>query len=112
MADPIAPNKTEYPGDAAFAAFLSEHECPLPLHIVKFRFWGLIVSIAMRVSPVDEIKAIWDGVLPELEDEKDAQKFLDVMFSLWNGLAQMNLAGHRLRLSQRHGLDNPTALKR
>lgn len=111
MNDILTPNTIEYPGDEAFAEFLVRNKCPLPFHTVRFRFWGQMVSVALRVSPMEEIQDIWDNEPPVFENEEEAQSFFDVTFSLWNALSEMNMAGRRLQLSQRRGLDNPAGLR-
>ena len=106
------PPQMPYPGDDAFSEFLEEHRCPMSLQAVKFRMWGQITTTAMTVSPVQEIKSMWDEELPEFEGEADANQFFGMIMSFWNMLAQMNMEGKRLNLSQRTGLDDIEGLKR
>lgn len=110
MIDTIIPQTTDYPGDEAFEKLLKTYACQLSFKAFKFRFWGQITSIAFRVQPMQEIQDIWEGKLPLFQDEKEAQEFFDVIFSLWNALAEMNMNGRRLPLSQRRGLDTPDGL--
>ena len=106
------PPQMPYPGDNAFSEFLEEHLCPMPLQPLKFRMWGQITTTAMTVSPVQEIKSMWNDELPEFEGEADVNEFFGMIMSLWNTLAAMNLEGRRLHLSQRTGLGDIEGLKR
>jgi len=108
--DPNNQAQLDYPGDKAFAEFLERYECPLALNTVKFRLWGNVVSVAARVRPTEEFEDIWKRTLPEFEDGDEAGTFFAVMFSLWNALAELNLDGRRLPLSQRRGLDSADGL--
>ncbi len=107
----VTPPQIPYPGDDAFGAFLEKYACPMSLQAVKFRIWGQITTIAMTVSPIQEIKSIWDDELPEFEGEDALNDFLGMIMSLWNTLAQMNMEGKRLNLSQRTGLGDIEGLK-
>ncbi|MCO6185232.1 hypothetical protein [Rhizobium sp. L1K21] len=107
----VTPPKIPYPGDEAFAAFLEKYDCPMTLQSVKFRMWGQITTIALGVSPIQEIKSMWDDEFPEFEGEDAPNDFLGMIMSLWNTLAQMNMEGKRLNLSQRTGLGDIEGLK-
>jgi len=109
---PTASSETIYPGDRVFQEFLDRYNCPRSLQAVKFRIWGQITTVAMTVSPVEEIKSIWDDELPVFADEAEANAFFEMIMSLWNALAEMNMAGKRLKLSQRAGLGDLDGLKR
>lgn len=101
-----------YPGDDAFEAFLDRYLCPLSLQAMKFRIWGQITTVAMTVSPVQEIKSMWDDELPTFVDEAEASSFFEMIMSLWNTLAEMNMTGKRFNLSQRSGLGDLDGLRR
>jgi len=107
----VSPGLLPYPGDAAMAAFVKTHSCPRSFHAVRFRFWGLIPSLAFQVSPLQAIETLWNGATPEFDDTQDASNFYGQMLSLWNHLAKMNMAGQSLRLSPREGLDASAGLK-
>lgn len=107
----MAPASSSYPGDDAFEEFLARYDCPLSLHIVKFRFWGQITTVALSVSPMREIQSIWNGELPTFDDEDEESAFIETMMSLWNTLADMNMAGKWLNLSQRTGLGDLEGLR-
>ncbi|MCB1460559.1 MAG: hypothetical protein KDJ48_15095 [Nitratireductor sp.] len=107
----VTPPQISYPGDEAFGAFLEKYDCLMSLQVVKFRMWGQITTIAMTVSPIQEIKSMWDDELPEFEGEEALSDFFGMIMSLWNTLAQMNMEGKRLNLSQRTGLGDINGLK-
>ena len=110
MNDTLPKEPVPYPGDEAFAGFLAEHQCPKPLHLVKFRFWGAITSTVPRVSPTEEISRLWNGEVPEPTGKEEMEVFFATMLSLWNELARMNMAGKRLPLTPRHGLTDQQGL--
>lgn len=109
---PVSSPQGGYPGDEVFEAFLEIHACPLSLQTVKFRIWGQITTVALSVSPIQEIKSMWDDELPTFADEDEANAFFEMIMSLWNSLAEMNKAGKRLSLSQRLGLSDLAGLTR
>ena len=100
----MASTYSSYPGDEAFKDFLIGHHCPLSLKTVKFRIWGQVTTIAMTLSPLQEIQSIWNNELPTFDNEDESKTFFETMMSLWNMLAEMNMTGKRLTLSQRTGL--------
>lgn len=84
MANP----KMKYIGDAAMKRLLSRYDCPYPLHVVRMRFWGEIVSPAWNVSPIQTIESLWPEGLPAFESEREATRFFQVLLGLWHNMAK------------------------
>jgi hypothetical protein len=62
---------------------------PVPFHAVRTRFLGNIASPVMSASPLDAVKALWGGELPEFDNLDAANELLRVLvMGLWNGLAR------------------------
>ena len=75
------------PGDAEVAALLERYRCPVPFHEARTRFLGNIVSPLVTASPLDTVKALWGGELPELQDiEAINELFGALVTGLWNRL--------------------------
>jgi hypothetical protein len=84
MANP----KMKYIGDAAMKRLLSRYDCPYPLHVVRIRFWGEIVSPAWNVSPIQTIENLWPEGLPAFESEREATRFFQALLGLWHNMAK------------------------
>jgi hypothetical protein len=41
------------------------YQCPVPFYALRTRFLGNIASPIMSASPLDAVKALWGGDLPE-----------------------------------------------
>lgn len=79
--------------DGAIRALLKRYGCPLPYHQVRARFMGNIATPDMNASPMQEIRAVWNGELPIFEGQADADEFFGTLLQgLWNGLS-----GHQKR---------------
>jgi hypothetical protein len=90
---------------------LERYFCPRPLTVVRMRFWGAINSPAARVSPIEEIDALWSGKRQPFETEDEAQAFYDVMISFWNALAENRASGKPVAFAMRSGLKTTAGLK-
>ena len=79
--------KISGPGDDKVLALLERHRCPVPFHEVRTRFLGNIASPLVTASPMDAVKGLWGGELPEF-DSLDAVNELvgALMMGLWNRL--------------------------
>lgn len=76
------------PGDAEVAALLERWRCPVPFHEVRTRFLGNIASPLLSVSPLEAVKGLWGGELPELESVDAANELVGALvMGLWNRLA-------------------------
>jgi len=53
--------------DDEVRALLDRYRCPVPFHAVRTRFLGNIASPVVSASPLDALKALWGGELPEFD---------------------------------------------
>ena len=58
----------KYVGDQSVRALLARYACPIPFHAVRTRFLGNIATPKLDASPVQTIKSLWGGELPEFDD--------------------------------------------
>jgi len=80
--------KVDVPSDQIVRALLQRYACPFPFHAVRGRFMGAIASPDMSVSPMQAIRDLWGGALPEFESPHDAELLLTgLMQGLWNELS-------------------------
>lgn len=85
--------------DAEVIALLERYKCPVPFHEVRTRFLGNIASPALGISPIETIKQLWGGELPEFDSIEAANELINVLVSgLWNRLTahQKSLSPFRL----------------
>ena len=54
-------------GDKQVISLLKKYACPVPYHKVRTRFLGNIATPLMSASPLQIVKALWGGELPEFE---------------------------------------------
>jgi len=79
--------KKSGPSDDAVAALLERRQCPVPFHEVRTRFLGNIASPLMTASPLDAVKGLWGGELPELESLDAVNELVGALvMGLWNRL--------------------------
>ena len=90
---------------------LERYNCPHPLTVVRMRFWGAINSPAARISPIEEIDALWSGKRRPFETEDEAQAFYDVVIGFWNALAEHRASGKPVAFAMRSGLKTSAGLK-
>lgn len=70
-------------------ALLDRYGCAVPLHAVRTRFLGDIASPVMAGSPLETVKALWGGELPEFDSLDAINELLRVLvMGLWNRLAR------------------------
>lgn len=73
--------------DAEVIALLKRYHCPTPFHEVRTRFLGNIASPLAGASPMETVKQLWGGELPEFDSLEAANELLKVLVSgLWNRL--------------------------
>ena len=53
--------------DVEVRVLLDRYRCPAPFHAVRSRFLGNIASPVVSASPLDALKALWGGELPEFD---------------------------------------------
>jgi hypothetical protein len=75
--------------DAEVRALLARYGCPVPSHAVRTRFLGNIASPVMSASPLDTVKGLWGGELPEFDSLDALNELLAVLImGLWNRLSR------------------------
>ena len=68
---------------------LERYRCPVPFHAVRTRFLGNIASPIPSASPLDTVKALWGGELPEFDSLGAVNELLAVLvMGLWNRLTR------------------------
>ena len=73
--------------DAEVIALLKRYQCPTPFHEIRTRFLGNIASPVMGVSPMETIKQLWGGELPEFDSMEAVNELLNALVAgLWNRL--------------------------
>ena len=55
------------PSDERVRALLDRYSCPVPFHVVRTRFLGSIASLVTTGSPIEMVKGLWGGELPEID---------------------------------------------
>src|SRR5215203_5378290 len=74
--------------DDQVSAMLERYACPVPFHEVRTRFLGNIASLT-TVSPLEIVKELWGGELPEFSDIDAANELIGALvMGLWNRLTQ------------------------
>lgn len=77
--------------DADIIALLQRYQCPTPFHEVRTRFLGNIAAPVMAASPLETVKQLWGGELPEFDSLETVNELLNVLVAgLWN-----RLTGHQ-----------------
>ena len=75
-------------GPQSARALLTRYACPIPFHAVRTRFLGNIATPTLDASPVQTIKRLWGGELPEFNDMAAVNELFEALMRLWNELAQ------------------------
>ena len=85
--------------DADVIALLHRYQCPTPFHEVRTRFLGNIASPVMAASPVETVKQLWGGELPEFDSLESVNELLNVLVAgLWNRLTAHQSSRNPFRL--------------
>jgi hypothetical protein len=93
--------KTTALGNQVIRALLQRYNCPLPFHAVRALFMGSIVTPDMSASPMQVIRDLWGGELPEFETQEDAELLLTgLMEGLWNELAKHQKCTNPFKLTR------------
>ena len=80
-------------------ALLQRYQCPTPFHEVRTRFLGNIASPVMAASPVETVKQLWGGELPEFDSLESVNELLNVLVAgLWNRLTAHQSSRNPFRL--------------
>ena len=75
-------------GHQSARSLLTRYACPIPFHAVSMRFLGNIATPTLDASPVQTIKRLWGGELPEFNDIAAVNELFEALMRLWNELAQ------------------------
>ncbi len=85
--------------DAEVTALLARYACPTPFHEVRTRFLGSIASPVLGASPLQTVKQLWGGELPEFDAIEAVNELLDALVAgLWNRLAAHQRSRNPFRL--------------
>ena len=77
------------PSDEQVRALLERYGCPVPFHEVRTRFLGNIASPVMAASPLETVKGLWGGELPEFDDLDAVNELMGALvMGLWNRLTR------------------------
>jgi hypothetical protein len=94
---PAAPGSS----DKAVAALLERHKCPTPFYAARTIFLGHIASPKIDFSPIDALKSLWGGTLPEFDSEVDVQAlFAALLNGFWNRIAEHQNSRNPFRLTR------------
>ena len=102
----------KYVGDQSVRALLARYACPIPFHAVRTRFLGNIATPKLDASPVQTIKSLWGGELPEFDDMVAVNELFEALMSLWNALAKHQSSTKPYRLARMAATPDPDDLRR
>lgn len=88
----------KYAGDEKVGARLERYDCSVPFHAVRTRFLGNIATPRLDASPIEAIKNLWGGELPEFEDMDSVNALFQDLMSLWNELTRHQSRSRPFRL--------------
>jgi len=75
--------------DDEVRTLLDRYQCPVPFHAVRALFLGNIASPILSASPLDTVKALWGGELPEFDSLDAVNELLRILvMGLWNRLSR------------------------
>ena len=94
----------KYVGDRSVRALLARYACPIPFHAVRTRFLGNIATPKLDASPVQTIKSLWGGKLPEFDDMAAVNELFEALMSLY---ARSTAEGLRGMVSTIQGASSP-----
>ena len=102
----------KYVGTKTVRALLERYACPIPFHVVRMRFLGNIATPKLDASPIETIKSLWGGELPEFDNMAAVNELLEAMMSLWNELARHQSGTKPVRLVRMAVKPDPDDLRR
>ncbi len=80
-------------------SLLKKYKCPVPYHEVRTRFLGNIASPSVVASPVQTVKDLWGGNLPEVESLEALNDLFGALINdLWNSLTRHQKRSEPFRL--------------
>ena len=75
--------------DDQVRALLERYACPVPFHEVRTRFLGNIASPVLTASPMQAVRELWGGELPEFADMDAVNELIGALvMGLWNRLTR------------------------
>jgi hypothetical protein len=75
--------------DDEVRVLLDRYKCPVPFHQVRTRFLGNIASPVMSASPIETVRGLWGGELPQFDDINAANELVGALvMGLWNRLTR------------------------
>jgi hypothetical protein len=85
--------------DTEVIALLKRYKCPAPFHEVRTRFLGSIASPVIGASPMETVKQLWGGELPEFDSLETVNELINALVAgLWNRLAAHQTSRNPFRL--------------
>ena len=102
----------KYVGDQSVRTLLARYACSIPFHAVRTRFLGNIATPKLDASPVQTIKSLWGGELPEFDDMVAVNELFEALMSLWNALAKHQSSTKPYRLARMAATPDPDDLRR
>ena len=98
MKKPVRPPSVS---DEQVRGLLKRYACPVPFHEIRTRFLGNIASPVMNASPMEVVKGLWNGDLPEFESMEAANELIGALvMGLWNQLARHQERSAPFRLTR------------
>ena len=98
--------------DAEVIALLERYRCPTPFHEIRTRFLGNIASPVMSASPLETVKQLWGGELPEFDSVDAVNELLGALVAgLWNRLTAHQSGRNPFRLLRFEVAQTREALK-
>lgn len=80
-------------------ALLKRYKCPTPFHEVRTRFLGNIASPVLNTSPIEALKQLWGGELPEFDTQDAVNELFNVLVTgFWNRLTEHQSSRHPFML--------------
>src|SRR6266487_5246187 len=65
--------------DDEVRVLLDRYKCPVPFHQVRTRFLGNIASPVMSASPIETVRGLWGGELPQFDDINAANELIGAL---------------------------------
>jgi hypothetical protein len=110
---------TTGPSDEVVRTLLNRYCCPVPFHVVRARFLGSIASPVATASPIEMVKGLWGGELPEIDSIDAVNELMGALvMGLWNRLTLHQERSKPFRLTRmdvprtREGLATLTLMRR
>lgn len=80
---------------------LEKYSCPVPYHEVRTRFLGNIATPRMSAQPMQIVKDLWSGELPEFQSLDDVNELIGALINeLWNSLTRHQKRTDPFRLTR------------